>query len=131
MLSLSSTFALFLCFHIRFHLPFLKLTSVSFSLLPSSIRVVLTLSLTVFPSPVKNQREADTKNAWNLTTISPLHLCGVNLMQVNFLKQDWQWRYNVILGRDRVMLIQALLQQQPDAVFQKSACMTIGCRQQQ
>ena len=81
------------------------LTPVSFSLLPSSIRVVLTLSLIVFPYAAKNQREADKKNAWNLSTISPLHLCGVKLMQMNFLKQNWQFRYNVILRCVRVMSI--------------------------
>jgi hypothetical protein len=51
------------------------------------------------PPPTKNQREVDEKNAWNLTTIYPLHLCGVNLMQMNFLEQGWQCRYNVTLRR--------------------------------
>jgi len=63
--------SLFICvFIFVFIFRFWQLTSVSFSLLPSSICVILTLSC--FLPPMKNQREADKKNAGNLTKISPL-----------------------------------------------------------
>jgi len=101
-LSLSSTFALFLCFHIRFHLPFLTphiCLLFSFTLFYSRF---LTLSCVLLSG---EKSTGSRHEEWNLSTISPLHLCGVKLIQMNFLKQDWQIRYNVALRCVRVMSI--------------------------
>lgn len=71
--------------------------------------------LTSFPSAAKNQWGADKTNAWLLTTISPIHICGVNLTQNNFLIQYRQCTYNSTLWRN------SLIQFHP----QESACVAI------